>query len=534
VKIAFDGGAFQQDIAGGIFSVSVGLLNAAAALDPQFSCVLVADSRLGPLREALLAQLNVRPEIIYAEVTPAFDPPLRGITTEDPRIRFEIDGRLFTPRAEGLAFTYTGPRPRESFHLRSRAARPSDTRGGGDNRMLGVALRAITLRDDNKTRLISVRDPALGEGFEVPEPGYRWTNGRARIPLQLLASEADEVTISVEIAGAMTYQVMQGRFDDRYNAVIETSRASERRLRIAALEDSLLEMGVTTYFANHFMPVPMERLRIVSFLHDMIPVLHKDFFMADARANFARNIAIFHRSAHIFANSASSRADLIRLENLAPERVSHIGIDIAPEYQRQPAAKVAELQQRLGLATRPYILCVGTLEPRKNHLGLLVAFDIAFRERGFPYDLVVVGKPGWGFDGFTRGVAERGMGDIVHRLSQVSNAELAALYSGAFFSAYPSLYEGFGLPVLEAMACGCPVLTSNIASMPEITGDAAMLVNPHDHGAIAAGLVTMAEDDGMRAMLVERGHRRRRAYSWARSARMMLDTLAKLDGDLAA
>jgi glycosyltransferase involved in cell wall biosynthesis len=195
---------------------------------------------------------------------------------------------------------------------------------------------------------------------------------------------------------------------------------------------------------------------------------------------------------------------------------------------------VAKLQQGFGLATRPYILCVGTLEPRKNHLGLLVAFDIAFRDRGFPYDLVVVGKPGWGFDGFTRAMAERGMGHIVHILSHVSNAELAALYSGAFFSAYPSLYEGFGLPVLEAMACGCPVLTSNISSMPEIAGDAAMLVNPHDHAAIAAGLVTMAEDGGIRAMLVERGHRRRRAYSWAVSARRMLDTLAQLDDGVAA
>lgn len=119
MKIAFDGGAFQQDIQGGIFTVSVGLLNAAAAADPQFCCVLVADPRLGPVREALLAQLNVRPEIIYGEVAAAFDPPLRGITTDDPRIRFEIDGRVFTPQANGLSFTYTGKRPRESFHMRT-------------------------------------------------------------------------------------------------------------------------------------------------------------------------------------------------------------------------------------------------------------------------------------------------------------------------------------------------------------------------------------------------------------------------------
>ncbi len=534
MKIAFDGGAFQQGIAGGIFTVSVGLLNAAAALDPQFSCVLVADTRLGPVREEMLAQLSFRPEVVYGEVTAAYDTPLRGITTEDPRIRFEIDGQIFTPRSEGLTFTYTGPRPRESFHLRSRASRPADTRGGHDMRLLGVPLRAISISDESSTRLISVREPGLSEGFEVPEPGYRWTKGRARIPLSLLASESDEVTITIEIAGTMTYQVMDGRFDERYNQIAENLRAIDRRMRITALEDTLLAMGVTTYFANHFMPVRMERLRTVSFLHDMIPVIHKDFFMADARANFAQNISIFRRSAHVFANSEASRADLIRLEKIDPAKVSNIGIDIAPDYVPQPAARVAAVLKQMGLGTRPYILCVGTLEPRKNHLGLLIAFEKAFRDKGFPYDLVVVGKPGWGYDAFMRGVAEREMDSIVKVLSNVSNAELAALYSGAVFSAYPSLYEGFGLPVLEAMSCGCAVLTSNVSSMPEIAGDAALLVNPNDHASIAAGLVSLAEDAGLRALLVERGFRRRRAYSWENSARMVLDTLAGIEGAAAA
>lgn len=534
MKIAFDGGSFQQGIAGGIFTVSVGLLNAAAALDPDFSCVLVADSRLGPVREELVAQLNFRPEVVYGEIAPAYDPALRGITTDDPRVRFEIDGQVVTPRADGLTFTYTGPRPQQSFFICSRASRPCDTRGGGDTRMLGIPLRAITVQDESETRLVPVRDHAISEGFEVPEPGYRWTNGRGRIPISMLASESEEITISIEIAGAMTYQVMGGMFDARFNEIAENLRAVDRRVRIGAVEATLLDMGVTTYFVNHFMPVRMERLRTVSFLHDMIPVIHKEFFMADARANFAQNISAFKRSAHVFTNSEASRADLVRLEKVPPGKVTNIGIDIAPEYVPQAAAKVRAVLAAKGLGQRPYILCVGTLEPRKNHLGLLIGFEMAFRDRDFPYDLVVVGKPGWGYDGFMRGVAERDMGHLVHVLSNISNAELAALYSGATFSAYPSLYEGFGLPVLESMSCGCAVLTSNVSSMPEIAGDAALLVNPRDPASIAGGLVQLADDPALRALLVERGHRRRRAYDWKLSARMVLDTLASLEEASAA
>lgn len=525
MKIAFDGGAFQQGIAGGIYTVAVGLLNAATELDEDFSYVLVADSRLGPVRDELIAQLNRQPEVIYAEIGPAYDPPLRGVTTTAPRVRFEIDGRVVTPRFDGKSLTYVGPPPEQSFFICSRASRPGETSGGPDMRLLGISIRAIQISDEDGTRFISERDPAIFEGFQVPEHGYRWTNGRGRIPASLLASQHPEVTITVELAGTMIYRLLDGRFDPQFNEIAENIRSINRAMRVAAVEQTLIDMGVSIYVMNHFIPARMRRLRTFSILYDMIPVLQKQFFMPDARANFAHNVIGFGRSEHVFSISDASRDDLLRLEKLPPDQVSNMGIDCAPDYTPQARESTPAVLAARGLALRPYILCVGTLEPRKNHLGMLAGFDLAFRDRGFPFDLVVVGKRGWGYDGFLESVAQREMGRFVHLLEDVSNAELAALYAGAQFSAYASLYEGFGLPVLEAMACGCAVLTSNISSMPEIAGDAALLVNPKDPAEIASGMLALADNASLRATLVDRGYRRRRAYSWKISARRVLDTL---------
>jgi glycosyltransferase involved in cell wall biosynthesis len=113
----------------------------------------------------------------------------------------------------------------------------------------------------------------------------------------------------------------------------------------------------------------------------------------------------------------------------------------------------------------------------------------------------------------------------VRFLTDVSNDELACLYRGALLAAYPSLYEGFGLPVLEAMACGCPVLTSNTSSMPEVAGGAALLVEPTDVESIASGLRTMLNDRTLREVLAQRSEERRRAFSWDNSARKFLDVI---------
>ncbi|MBN9225396.1 MAG: hypothetical protein ABS63_01855 [Microbacterium sp. SCN 70-27] len=171
--------------------------------------------------------------------------------------------------------------------------------------------------------------------------------------------------------------------------------------------------------------------------------------------------------------------------------------------------------------TRPYVLAVGTLEPRKNLERLLDAWlklDPAVRAR---FDLALVGARGWEDDGIV-GKAEAAE---VRLLGRVSDPELRALYAGASAFAYPSLYEGFGLPPLEAMAAGAPVLTSNLSSLPEVVGDAAVQVDPHDTDAIAHGLERLLTDDALATRLRDAGRARAAGFTWDRTAASTLEAL---------
>ena len=173
----------------------------------------------------------------------------------------------------------------------------------------------------------------------------------------------------------------------------------------------------------------------------------------------------------------------------------------------------------------PYVLHVGTIEPRKN-LERLVTAMAHLAQRGTPHILVCAGAPGWGAAALHRHLEATGTGDRVRLLGAVPDAVLPALYAAADALAFPSLYEGFGLPLLEAMACGTPVVTSNVAAMPEIAGEAAVYVDPRDPEAIAAGLDRVLHDTGMRAALIDRGLARARSFTWERCAR---ETLAVYD-----
>lgn len=170
---------------------------------------------------------------------------------------------------------------------------------------------------------------------------------------------------------------------------------------------------------------------------------------------------------------------------------------------------------------KPYVLAVGTLEPRKNLERLLDAWlllEPALRET---YDLALVGPRGWDDESI---VAKAQAADA-RLLGRVSEDELRALYAGAAAFAYPSLYEGFGLPPLEAMAAGAPVLTSNVSSLPEVVGDAGVQVDPHDVHAIARGLAALLTEDGLAERLRQAGRERARTFTWERTAR---ETLAAL------
>ena len=192
---------------------------------------------------------------------------------------------------------------------------------------------------------------------------------------------------------------------------------------------------------------------------------------------------------------------------------------------RDPAEVLARLR-----VPSPYVLFVGTLEPRKNVVRLVRSYRRAVDAAGLPHALVLAGPSGWGGEDLLHELATPGAGRVV-RTGAVSPDDLDALYRAADCFAYPSLYEGFGLPVVEAMSRGVPTLTSNVSSLPETAGGAALLVDPTDEAAIAAALERMLTDADLASDLRERGPRQAAGFSWPATARATLEVYQHLIGN---
>lgn len=253
----------------------------------------------------------------------------------------------------------------------------------------------------------------------------------------------------------------------------------------------------------------------VATVHDLTTLTHPRHHTVLNRLVHRRRLAWIRRHARrVIAVSGSTARDL------SDAGVDRGRIDVVHEARGHDVepADLREVRDRYGIEG-PYILTVGTLEPRKNHVRLIRAFE-ALDHRDI--ELVLVGGDGWRSGAPKRAIRASRARARIRRLGAVPDADLAALYAGATVFAYPSLYEGFGLPVLEAMAAGTPVLTSDVSSLPEVAGDAALLVDPGSADAIRSGLDRLLHDPGLRDRLAERGRAREREFSWERTAQETL------------
>ncbi|HEY4688108.1 MAG TPA: glycosyltransferase family 1 protein [Anaerolineae bacterium] len=227
----------------------------------------------------------------------------------------------------------------------------------------------------------------------------------------------------------------------------------------------------------------------------------------------------------VIADSQTTKNDLIQHYRTPADKivVAYPGID--PALKRvEDAQRIQAIKSQYGI-TGDYLLCLGTLQPRKNLARLIDAFA---RSQTRDTQLVIAGKKGWLYADLFKQVEREGMTNRVLFTGYLPDADKPALISGATALVLPSLYEGFGIPLIEAMACGTPVVCSNTSSLPEVAGDAALLVDPTDTEAIAAAIDRITSDAGLRGRLVGRGYVQASQFTWQACARIVLDTIEKV------
>lgn len=274
------------------------------------------------------------------------------------------------------------------------------------------------------------------------------------------------------------------------------------------------------FIPAHVLPLGaplVRRMRTVVTIHDLGYLRYPEAHTRAQRLYLQLSTVWSARAAsHLIAVSAATRDDLVSLIGVAPSRITIIHHGVAQRFRR-PVDSAARARMIVG-GDEPYFLYVGTVQPRKNLIRLIDAFARASAQLGSAPILVIAGKRGWLSERIAQRAAELGIVERVRFIGYVADDDLPALYHESLAFIFPSLYEGFGMPVLEAMACGAPVLASNTSSLPEVAGCAALLVDPRDTGAIAEGMVRLACDHALREELRQRGYQRAAQFTWDRCA----------------
>ena len=278
-------------------------------------------------------------------------------------------------------------------------------------------------------------------------------------------------------------------------------------------------------FHSPFLPIPPEvklSKKVKKFLtiYDLIPLLHPEFFEFREDHFLTKVVKSIDGKTRILTISHSTKNDLCAyIPGLDPDHVTvtHLAASslFYPVYNQVARSHVLE---KYSIPPKPYVLSLSTLEPRKNiDHTIRCFFRLVQEEKIADLNLVLVGSKGWNYDKIFAELARYDFAkEQVIVTGYVSDEDLSALYSGALAFVYPSLYEGFGLPPLEAMKCGVPVITSNTSSLPEVVGDAGILVDPRDADALCAAMLSLYKDSGRREMLARRSLKRASEFSWKR------------------
>lgn len=282
------------------------------------------------------------------------------------------------------------------------------------------------------------------------------------------------------------------------------------------------------YISPNYTTSPLHSgYKVISVVHDLIPFFYKKYFGSASLKwrLFYSNLFLIRKmlqaASVIVAVSRSTKHDLVNLVNVPENKVRVIYEGVDPSFKKIEANSINGFLKDVGL-DKSYIIFVGTLEPRKNIVRIIQAYNAVRKSSSYQGLLVIVGKKGWQYEPIFKEIEKSEFKNSIKYMSYVKDSFLPALISGAEVLVYPSLYEGFGLPILEGMACGTPVITSKISSMPEVGGPAAFYVDPYNVDEIAGGLSKIVNDQEMRSRITKMGYAQLKKFSWDKTAEEVL------------
>ena len=298
---------------------------------------------------------------------------------------------------------------------------------------------------------------------------------------------------------------------------------SHHRLERYALNVELMRLGLDVLHSPDFIPPHRPSCRSVITVHDLAFLLYPHFLTKESARYYGHIDEAVRWTDHIIAVSQSTRRDTIQHLGVPEDKITVVHEAANPIFRpidRQQARD--QVRDRHGVDA-PFVLFVSTIEPRKNVPTLLRAIWQLVECYKEQVHLVLAGGKGWLFEDAFAVVDELDLDDRVHFVGRVTSEELLSLYNAAELLAHPAFYEGFGLPPLEAMACGLPVVVSNVASLPEVVGDAGLLIDPHDVDELTVAMWRMLNDPDLRQEMIGKGHRQAARFSWERAARETLE-----------
>ena len=287
---------------------------------------------------------------------------------------------------------------------------------------------------------------------------------------------------------------------------------------------------VDIYHGPDFALPPIGKtLRKVVTVHDLAFLEHPEYVVPSLTTYLKKVVPEAVAAADVIC-TVSQEVSRTLVEHLQtpPEKLVVIPNGVSRYFKRVTDPVLLGATRHKFALKHPLVLGVGTLEPRKNHLGLIKAFYQAQKKKRGPAMLALAGGKGWLYEETLRLVEELHLEKKVRFLGQVSDLELVTLYSLADVFAFPSFFEGFGVPPLEAMACGAPVITSKTSSLPEVVGDAALLIDPHNSGELSDAITRILENKQLQEELRQKGYERIKLFTWPASAHKMLSVYQKL------